>query len=142
MDRMLRRMALVACVIGALAPVSSAHAGPFAPLQHVTTGGAFFDDGTTKVLALAVTNYSPTANSHLLTGTVGSAGAFAGALYLHDYDRKANVGHYLLDASLANGADILANAVVHYDREGKAKTIQLDGSLAGQPFSTGALKIT
>jgi hypothetical protein len=41
-----------------------------------------------------------------------------------------------------NGADLIANALVRYDRDGEAKTIELDGSLVGQPFSTGALEIT
>jgi hypothetical protein len=141
LKKLFRRTAVVACLVAGLVP-AAAQAGPFAPLQHVTTGGAFFDDGTNKAFALVVTNYSPSANSHLIAGTLGSSGAFAGALYLHDFDRKTNSGHYLLDASLVNGADLLADAIVHYDREGKAKTIELDGSLAGQSFSTGALKIT
>lgn len=142
MKRILRRTLIVACLAVGLVPASAAQAGLFTPLHHVTTGGAHFDDGTTKVFSLVVTSYSPTANSHFLVGTVGSMGAFAGALYLHSYDRATDTGHYVLDASLANGTDILASAIVHYDRQGTAKTIQLDGSLAGQPFSTGPLNIT
>jgi hypothetical protein len=142
MKRVLRRTVLVSALVGALVPAAVAQAGPFTPLHHVTTGGAHFDDGTTALFGLVVTSYTPGPNSHLVTGFVSESGAFAGALYFHTYDRATDTGHYTLDATLANGADIIANAIVQYDRQGAARFISLDGVIAGQPFSTGTLKIT
>ena len=137
-----RSAALLAVLVGVLVPAASAQAGPLALLPHTATGTINYFDGTTDVLALVVSNLSPTASSQLVEGFVFTQGVFAGTLYQHTFDRVADEGHYWLQATLAGGETIVAQVVVFFDRKGNARTIELQGVIADQPFGTGQLKIT
>lgn len=138
----LRAGALAAVLAVALVPASPAQAGPLALLHHTATGTVNYYDGTTDVLALVVSNLSPSGNAQLVEGFVFSQGVFAGTLFQHVYDSTADEGHYWLQGTFANGASILAQVVVFFDRYGSARTIELQGTIADQPFTTGPIKIT